>query len=93
VRLLPVNKPVLQRLNEVELATAANRALKLERAGRAHEAQAIMNQTLAATAASAPPAAATVYRNLTEQLKDGLSEQQRKQTQFESYQRRHSRKE
>ncbi|GAB4163295.1 MAG: VWA domain-containing protein [Roseiflexaceae bacterium] len=93
VRLLPVNEPVLQRSSEVELATAANRALKLERAGRAREAQAIMNQTLAATAASAPPAAAAAYRNLTEQLKDGLSEQQRKQTQFESYKRRHSRKE
>src|SRR5262245_24268374 len=47
VLLAPVYEALLQRAAQVELATAASQALKLERQGQRYEAQALMQQTLA----------------------------------------------
>lgn len=89
--LVPLNEDILRRASEVELATAAARALKLEREGQRTQAQAVMQQTLAATAAHLPPAAAAPYNALAEQIDQGLTEQQRKETHFTAYRKRQSR--
>ena len=59
VLLAPLYEAILQRASEIELATATTRALKLERAGQRQQAQAVMQQSLAANMPfMAAPAAA-----------------------------------
>jgi Ca-activated chloride channel family protein len=89
--LAPVLRELLARAGEVELATAAARALRLERAGQRQEAQAAMQQALAASAPYAPAPAAAAYTDLAARLRHGLSEEDRKQTQFDTYKKRQSR--
>ena len=91
VRTLKVNEGVLQRSSEVELASAAASALRLEREGQRQQAQGVMRQALAAASAYAPAPATARYQSFTEQLAEGLDEQQRKNAQFETYRKRHSR--
>jgi Ca-activated chloride channel family protein len=91
VRLLPANTGVLQRAGEVELAAAATRALKLERAGRQKDAQAVLHHTLAAAAPFVTAQTAAAYQSLSGNIADGLSEEQRKQAQFDAYKKRNSR--
>ncbi|HWQ15143.1 MAG TPA: VWA domain-containing protein [Roseiflexaceae bacterium] len=92
VLLAPIYRELLARASEVELATAAAQALKLEREGQRQAARAVMQHTLAATAAYAPAPAAAAYASLAERMEDGLSEADRKQAQFETYKKRQSRK-
>jgi Ca-activated chloride channel family protein len=92
LRMLPINASVLQRSSEIELASAAAAALKLDRAGKREEAQAVMQHTLAATAPYAPAPASAAYQTLANSLEEGLTEQQRKQAHYESYHKRQSRK-
>jgi Ca-activated chloride channel family protein len=87
VRRLPLDRAVQERAAEVELAAAAARALRLERAGERQAAQALLQQTIAASAAIAAPAAAA-YRALAADLADGLGEDERKRQHFATYQRR-----
>jgi Ca-activated chloride channel family protein len=87
VRRLPLDRAVQERAAEVELAAAAARALRLERAGERQAAQALLQQTIAASAAIAAPAAAA-YRALAADLADGLGEDERKRQHFAAYQRR-----
>ena len=84
---VPVAEDVLARASAVELAEAATAALKLERAGQRHEAQSLLNATLAA--APAMPASTTApYAVLAGRMAEGLSEEDRKQTHFEAYRAR-----
>ena len=92
VRMMPIYEPVLQRASEVEMAAAAARALKLERQGQRQEAQALMQQTLAASAPYMPAPTAASYNALADQMSQGLSEEQRKATHFSAYKTRRSRK-
>jgi Ca-activated chloride channel family protein len=89
--LAPIYRELLERASEVELATAARRALKLERAGQRQEAQAVLRQTLSATAAYAPAPAAAAYQAFAAQVEGGLSEDERKQQHFAAYRKLHSR--
>jgi Ca-activated chloride channel homolog len=91
VRLIPIHKELLGRASEVEVASAAKHALKLERAGQRAQAQAVMQQSLAAAAPYMAAPAAAAYNTLTEQMGEGLSEQQRKETHFAAYRKRQSR--
>ncbi len=91
LRRVPVAQDLLERASAVELAAAAAKALRLERAGDRAQAQAVMNQTIAATAPHAPAAAAQ-YNALAADLEQGLTEEQRKRSHFEAYQKRQSRK-
>lgn len=90
--LAPVYKELLSRAGEVEMAAATARALKLERAGQFHQAQAIMQQTLAATTSYMPAPAVAAYNSLAGQLAKGLSENARKETHFAAYKTRQSRR-
>lgn len=89
--LAPLYEELLRRASEVELATAAARAVKLEREGQRQQAQAVMQQSLAAAAPYMPAPAAAPYAALADQIGQGLSEPQRKQAHFASYKRRQSR--
>jgi Ca-activated chloride channel family protein len=91
IRMLPINTELMQRASEVELATAATRALRLEREGQRAQAQMLMQQTLAATAPYAPAPSAAHYTELADQVGRGLSEPQRKSAQFSAYRKRHTR--
>lgn len=91
VLLAPFYEALLRRASEVELAAAAARALKLERQGQRQQAQALMRQSLAACAPSMPAPAAAPYAALADQIGQGLTEQQRKETHFAAYRRRQSR--
>jgi hypothetical protein len=73
------------------MATAAARALKLERTGQREQAQAVMRQSLAAVAPYMAAPAAASYDMLAEQIGQGLSEAQRKATHFTAYKTRQSR--
>lgn len=88
---LPVNEDVLRRASEVEMAAAATEALRLERAGRRHAAQAMMQHTLAAAAPYMSAAAAASYDELQARMAHGLSEGERKQQHFKAYKLRNTR--
>ena len=84
VRRVPVAEDVLLRASAVELAEVATAALKLERAGQRHQAQALLNATLAAAPAM-PASTAASYAALASRMATGLSEADRKQTHFAAY--------
>lgn len=92
VRTIPISQDLLQRASEVEVAAVADKALQLEREGRRHEASAMMFDALAAAAPSMPPASAAAYTDLAQQMEHGLSEEKRKDSHFQTYQKRHNRK-
>lgn len=90
VTLAPLYDELLRRAAEVDIAAAATRALKLERAGQRAAAQAELRRAIVAQPAM-PAAAAAHYDNLLERLGAGLSEAERKLEQFASYRKRQSR--
>jgi Ca-activated chloride channel homolog len=91
VLLAPLYAEILQRAGEVEMATATAQALRLERAGQRHQAQAIMNQALAASSPYMAAPAAARFQALAGQMEQGLDEVQRKETHFAAYRTRQSR--
>jgi Ca-activated chloride channel family protein len=91
VLLAPLYEAILQRSGEVELAAATARALRLERAGQRQQAQAVIQQSLAAHMPYMPAPAAAAYQALAGQIEQGLSEDQRKETHFAAYRKRQSR--
>ena len=91
VLLAPLYEALLQRAGEVELAAATTRALKLERAGQRHEAQAVVQQALAAQMPYIAAPAAAAFQAFAGQIEQGLSEDQRKQSHFAAYRKRQSR--
>ncbi len=88
VQRAPLNEAVLQRVSEIELATASTRALQLERSGKRREAAAMMKQSLAANIAHAPAAMAAEYEQLSDRMEEGLDEQTRKVSHYAAYQKR-----
>ncbi|HEU5099431.1 MAG TPA: VWA domain-containing protein [Roseiflexaceae bacterium] len=91
VLLAPLYEALLQRSGEVELAAATARALKLERAGQREQAQALIQQSLAAQMPYMPAPAVAAYQAFASQIQQGLSEEQRKETHFAAYRKRQSR--
>src|SRR4051812_9126595 len=91
VLLAPLHEAILQRSGEVELAAATAQALKLERSGQRQQAQAVMQQSLAAHMPYMPAPAAAAFQALAGQIEQGLSEEQRKETHFAAYRKRQSR--
>jgi Ca-activated chloride channel family protein len=91
VLLAPFYAEVLQRAGEVEMAAATAQALRLERAGQRRQAQALINQALAASAPYMAAPAAAQYQALAGQIEHGLDEGQRKATHFAAYRTRKSR--
>src|SRR5439155_11904141 len=71
VLLAPHYEAILRRASEVEMATAAARALKLERQGQREQAQALMQQSLAASAPHMAAPAAAAYAALADRRGQG----------------------
>jgi Ca-activated chloride channel family protein len=90
VRQIPVDAELLRRCSEIELAAAATRALRQERAGRLQEAQATLQGAVAAAAPYAP-AAASAYTSLADKMSSGLTEVERKQRHADEYRKRFTR--
>lgn len=86
----PKDPGVQERASEVELATAANQALQLERIGKRHEAATTLRARFESLRHAAP-AVVQEFTELEEQLKQGLSETQRKEQHDTMYRRRASR--
>jgi Ca-activated chloride channel family protein len=88
---LPLNEEMLRRLSNVEVATAATHALRLERQGLRQQAQAVLDQSLAANAPYLAASDTQNYQRLSKQMNDELSEEQRKTNHFAVYRARRSR--
>ncbi|MEO7912281.1 MAG: VWA domain-containing protein [Roseiflexaceae bacterium] len=91
VLLAPLHEAILQRSGEIELAAATAQALKLERSGQRQQAQAVIQQSLAAHMPYMAAPAAAAFQALAGQIEHGLSEEQRKETHFAAYRKRQSR--
>jgi len=87
------DRALLQRFGEVEVAEAANEALKLEREGLREQAYKKLDQTLAAASPYLDPHAADLYRRMADTMHHGLSEEEQKSTHFATYLKRRSRDE
>jgi Ca-activated chloride channel family protein len=91
VLLTPLREAILNRAGEVEMAAATARALKLERRGARQEAQALLVHSLAAHTPYLQASAAASYNALADNIGQGLTEEQRKQTHFKALLTRKSR--
>jgi Ca-activated chloride channel family protein len=82
---------VLGRFSVVEMATTTNQALKLEREGRREEAAEAMARGIAAAAPYLAPEQCIQYTQLSERMKEGMQESDRKDIHYTSYLRRKGR--
>lgn len=92
IRFAPRDAALLQRAGAVAMATAASRALGFERSGQRGAAQTILQQAMAAHAPYLTTHDMESYDRLSDQMGQGLSEEQRKATHFAAYQLRQSRR-
>ncbi len=79
------DRPLMSRFSEVEVAAAANEALKLERRGMAREARHTLMERVAMAAPYLSEEKAEEYRKLAEGFERGLDEGDRKASQYSSY--------
>jgi Ca-activated chloride channel homolog len=73
------------RYSEVEMATIASRALKLEREGRREEAAQSIAQGVQAAAPYLSPEISSQYERLSDRMKEGMEEGDRKNSQYQTY--------
>ncbi len=81
----PRKHELLERFANVELADKTTAALKLERSGEREKASRIMNQTIMENMPYLSPEQAAKYQNMSERMKRGMEEGDRKTTQYDSY--------
>jgi uncharacterized secreted protein with C-terminal beta-propeller domain len=79
---------IVDRAPVVEVAEAANEALKLERQGRKHEAHEMLLGSVNANRAFMPASSAELYRDMSERMAHGMEETDRKQSHNQNYQDR-----
>jgi len=77
---------LVTRYSAVETGQRMNEALKLERAGRRHEAQQLMRQTLAEYGPNMPAPTRERYSDVADRIDRGLLEPERKFLHSDSYQ-------
>ena len=83
---------VLQRFGIVEVADVATQALKLEREGKGPQASQMLTRAMEANASYLPESTVAEYSRLSERMKKGLSEIDRKSTHFALYAAKQTRK-
>lgn len=81
----PRKQELLERFATVELADKTTTALKLERSGEREKANRIMNQTIMENMPYLSPEQAAKYQDMSERMKRGMEERDRKSTQYDSY--------
>ncbi|MCC6146798.1 MAG: VWA domain-containing protein [Anaerolineaceae bacterium] len=82
---------ILHRFSEVQIAEAANEALKLERKGERERARQVLYQGLAAAAPHITAEQMVDYQQLAERMQRGLEENERKKQHYWNYQNRQRR--
>lgn len=87
----PQNRDVLERFAQVDIADTVTEALKLERKGELEKANRLLDQSIHANLPYLPPDQAEDYRRLSERMKRGMDEADRKATHFNSYNQRRRR--
>lgn len=85
VKTEPRKQDLLERFANIELADKTTAALKLERSGEREKANHMMNQTIMENIAYLSPDQAMKYQNMSERMKRGMEESDRKTTQYDSY--------
>jgi Ca-activated chloride channel family protein len=86
VRKEPIKHDVMGRYASVELADKTTEALKLERLGERESAYRVMNQTIMSNMPYLSSDQEEKYRNMSERMKRGMQEGDRKSSQYDSYQ-------
>lgn len=76
---------LISRFAKVDLADKTKEALKKEREGNREEASKMMQDTLAMYAANVPAGTIYKYNQISEELKTGMDEANRKQRHYEQY--------
>jgi Ca-activated chloride channel family protein len=89
----PRSRPVLERFAHVDLAETANEALKLERRGENQKADQMLRSAVAAAAPFVAPSVAKEYEQMSERMKQGMDEDDRKQSHFRVYRQKRQREE
>lgn len=82
----PRKNDLLERYTTVEMADKSTEALKLERSGERDRAYQLMNQSIAMNMPHLTGEQAEKYQNLSERMKRGMEEGDRKSSQYDSYQ-------
>lgn len=80
-----VNQGVMERYGIIELAESATEALILERKGERQAAQATMRQSINRNRPYMAPSTSRDYENLSDRMKNGLTEEDRKQSHWNNY--------
>jgi Ca-activated chloride channel family protein len=81
----PVNQSLMERYGMVELADEAAEALKLERQGQREAANQRLNESINRNRPFVASQVSTRYENLSQRMRTGMDEQDRKQTHFDVY--------
>jgi hypothetical protein len=84
----PLDEAMLKRFSVVDVAEAANEALKLERQGRRQEARNVLHQKVDEIRQHLPASSAELYLNMSERMAHGMEELDRKQSHNQNYQDR-----
>jgi Ca-activated chloride channel family protein len=81
----PEDRELMERFSQVELADSANEALKLERQGERERASQILNENIQRSRPYVSPQASANYQDISDNMKRGLDEGQRKRYHQDSY--------
>jgi Ca-activated chloride channel family protein len=84
----PVNKQLMERYSVVELAESAAEALKLERMGQRDEANRMLNENINRNRPYLSAKEANNYQGMSNRMKQGMTEADRKRSHDESYRTR-----
>jgi Ca-activated chloride channel family protein len=87
----PVRTDVRARFAGVDLAHTANEALKLERKGQRDEASKLLQQSIEANRPCAAPATIREYENMSNRMKRGMDEADRKHSHVSTYEQKQRR--
>lgn len=85
VEAAPEDKALMERFSKVELADTANEALKLERRGVRERASRMLNDNINLNRSNLPAHEAAMYQKMSERMKRGMDEADRKHSHQESY--------
>jgi Ca-activated chloride channel family protein len=79
------DRELVERYSQVELADAANEALKLEREGKRERASQMLNESLQRSKPYISPQAASNYQDISNKMRSGLDETHRKRYHQDNY--------
>ena len=87
----PRKHEVQEHFAKVDLAETANEALKLERQGKREQANRLLKQGILEQGAYVAPAVAADYENMSERMKQGMAEGDRKVSHYQTYNQKRQR--